>query len=174
MQPKSGAQKGTPFLSLQVRDWSCTYATLSVPEKRMDDEKKDPETTMSEGQWWVKKKVGTHNDERSNPFFLLLAGRIIRGFCMIFPRICGSLQKAGQWQLKPTFSSQHENILLHSHMFNFQDSLLHEMKHQLSEVSPHISGFAAWQTVIQELRVSNCAADTSENCGAKRHWFLWE
>lgn len=59
-------------------------------------------------------------------------------------------------------------------MFNFQDSLLHEMKHQFSEVSPCIPGFAAWQTVIQELHVSNRAADMSANCGAKRHGFLWE
>lgn len=50
MQSKSGAQKGTPSLSLQVRDWSCTSATLSVPEKRMDGEKKNLGTTMSEGK----------------------------------------------------------------------------------------------------------------------------
>lgn len=47
-----------------------------------------------------------------------------------------------------------ENILLHSSMFYFQDSLLHEMKHHLCEVSPCSPGFAAWQTVIQEYQIA--------------------
>lgn len=39
-------------------------------------------------------------------------------------------------------------------MFNFQDFLLHEMKHQLSEVSPCIPGFTAWKKVIQEYQTA--------------------
>lgn len=121
MQPKSGAQKGTSSLSSQVRDWSYTSASSSVPEKRMVKSKilKLHWVRVSDG--WKRRWAHTMM-KRATLFFRLLAERPYGVSISSFPEfveVYGRQDSDNQNQ----HPSLHANILLHSYMFNFQDSV---------------------------------------------------